>query len=303
MYAFDLLATVAGKLLVGKDNSPSSINLPTKQDQVAIIGGNANEACQDSQEQLELQLYDQAAGKLHCLCSKLVTNRDCDPDDYFKEANRATMGFADIKASSDGSAGLDSDKLGKNEIGYLAEKTAVDSSEYLKSSNYKPEDEIKRKNVVELFECSNAPQDNGTGIYCLGDQVVWDAKPLVQISSDSNARMSFKEEESAPCNIFSQDRDNIALDSKDDDENSSGCTHCSNLNKSFSPAPCMGDRRIRKVLASKYHKVATKWKDKLFPRHGMTTKQDSGATAPVLGCMILANSMALIAISYLQMWI
>ncbi|KAK4763776.1 hypothetical protein SAY87_013214 [Trapa incisa] len=271
MRAFDLLATVAGNLLVGKDTSPSSVNLSTKQDHAAMTGGNSNEECQGPQKQLEPQAYDQEASDIFHVDSKPVTSNG-DPGNYFRDANRAAIGFADVKANSDGPASY---KLEKDEIGHFPENIVVDSSEYLKSSNYKLDDEIERKNVVELLECSYAPQDNGDGIYSLRDQVVWDAKPLVQISSESNIKMSLDEERSAPCDIFSQGKDNVVLDSKDDDENSSGCTHRSNLKKPSSPARCMGDRRIRKVLASKCQKVPTKWKEKLFPRHDVDLASDS----------------------------
>ncbi|KAK4779775.1 hypothetical protein SAY87_015881 [Trapa incisa] len=272
MCAFDLLATVAGKLLGGKDTSSPSINLSTKHDQVATTGGNSNEECRGSQKQLELQPYDQEASEI--VGSKPVTSND-DPGDYFKEAKRAAMGFTDIKVSSDGPAVVASDKLEKNEIGHFPESIAVDSCPNLKSSNYKLDNEINRKNVVELLECSNAPQDNGPGIYSLKDQVVWDAKPLVQISPGSNAKMSLDEEKSGPCDIFSQGKDNAVLDGKDGDKNSSGCTHRSNLKNPSSPAPCMGDRRIRKVLASTCQKVSTKWKEKLFPRHDVDLESDN----------------------------
>lgn len=269
MCAFDLLATVAGKLLVGKDSSPSSINLSTKHDQFAINGGYTKEEFHGPLKQLELQPYDQAASEMRNLSSKPVAN-DGDPDNSFKEAKKAAMGYAEIKASPDG---LASEKLGKGETGYCDEKIAVESAEYLKSSNYKLNDETERKNVVELPDAGNAPHDSGTNVYSFGDQVVWDAKPLVQISADSNANISFKDDkERAPHNIFSQCKDNVALDSKDDDENSSGCSYRSTSKKSFTPAPCMGDRRIRKVLASKYQKVAIKWKEKLFPRNGKLTR-------------------------------
>ncbi|OWM66781.1 hypothetical protein CDL15_Pgr010434 [Punica granatum] len=275
MCAFDLLATVAGKLLVGKDSSPSSSNLSTKQDQCAITVGNIKEEFQAPQKQLELQPYDQGSGDMICLGPKLVPDYH-NPVNSFKEANKDALGCADTIVNSDGSGGLASEKLGKDEMRYFAEKVTLGSVEHGKPSNYNSEDETKRKNVVELLNSGNAPHGTGANMYsAIGDQVVWDAKPLVQISSYSNAKMSFKEtEEPGPRNLFSQVRDNVALDSKDDDENSSGCTHRSTTKNSFKPAPCMGDRRIRKVLASKYWKVATKWKEKLFSRNDVDLKAD-----------------------------
>ncbi|KAI3788069.1 hypothetical protein L2E82_00707 [Cichorium intybus] len=56
-------------------------------------------------------------------------------------------------------------------------------------------------------------------------------------------------------------QDNVNLVVRDDDENSSGVTRP--LNKNFKPPPRIGDRRIRRLLASKYWKAGPELNDEV----------------------------------------
>ncbi|KAJ6408931.1 hypothetical protein OIU84_008600 [Salix udensis] len=94
----------------------------------------------------------------------------------------------------------------------------------------------------------------------LEDPVVLDAKPPALVSSDSRAKVpvcgNHISNSSYPTN-----QDDLHVVCRDDDENSSGCTHPITTKKFFRPAPRIGDRRIRKFLASKCWKVAPRLKD------------------------------------------
>lgn len=57
-------------------------------------------------------------------------------------------------------------------------------------------------------------------------------------------------------------QDNISLGVRDDDENSSGVTRVPNKT-TFKPPPRIGDRRIRRLLASKYWKTTPKLNDEV----------------------------------------
>ncbi|XP_020267619.1 telomere repeat-binding protein 5-like isoform X2 [Asparagus officinalis] len=92
---------------------------------------------------------------------------------------------------------------------------------------------------------------SGPGI--LEDPMDLDAKPPALVSSDSSVKVPISRSSS-----FSKSRDKNELVDGDGDENSSWCTHpCTDAAKAFR-LQRIGDRRIRKLLASKIWKVPPK---------------------------------------------
>ncbi|XP_055962148.1 telomere repeat-binding protein 5 isoform X2 [Mercurialis annua] len=103
----------------------------------------------------------------------------------------------------------------------------------------------------------------------------FDAKKLSDCKLESETKKIIKDEPPKSVKVFNDtvankhvslssyptNRDDVIVDSRDDDENSSGCTHPSTTKKFYRPGPQSGDRRIRKILASKYWKVAPRLKD------------------------------------------
>ncbi|PKA56390.1 Telomere repeat-binding protein 2 [Apostasia shenzhenica] len=84
----------------------------------------------------------------------------------------------------------------------------------------------------------------------LEDQMDLDVKPSGIISSDSSVELFPRVD-----NRGARSRSFHSVRDKDDDENSSGCTNRSTVySKAFKPH-CIGDRRVRKMMASNY------WKD------------------------------------------
>ncbi|XP_062092658.1 telomere repeat-binding protein 4 isoform X2 [Humulus lupulus] len=67
--------------------------------------------------------------------------------------------------------------------------------------------------------------------------------------------------EHVPNASFSRHRNDIKLVGRDDDENCSGHNKSSTKVKAFRPSARIGDRKIRKLLTSKYWKVAPKLRD------------------------------------------
>ncbi|XP_050250506.1 telomere repeat-binding protein 4-like isoform X5 [Quercus robur] len=85
------------------------------------------------------------------------------------------------------------------------------------------------------------------------------------INSDSNVKLPLRQD-SVPNACFPRHRNDIKLGSRDDDENFSRCFKRSTKLKAFRPPTRIADRRIRKLLTSKYWKVAPKLKDCELPR-------------------------------------
>ncbi|KAK6145375.1 hypothetical protein DH2020_022195 [Rehmannia glutinosa] len=66
--------------------------------------------------------------------------------------------------------------------------------------------------------------------------------------------------EPIPDALVQKHLNNVKLGIRDDDDNSYGCNKSSTKIRPFKPQPRMGNRRIRKMLTSKYRKVAPKLK-------------------------------------------
>ncbi|GFY83600.1 TRF-like 9 [Actinidia rufa] len=101
-----------------------------------------------------------------------------------------------------------------------------------------------------------------------------DTFPL--INSDSSVQLP-SHRDSVPNASFPRHRNNVKVGSRDDGENSFGCNRPSSKIKAFSPQPCLGHRRRRKLLTSKYWKVAPKLKDCEF-------SNSDGCMKPISHC-------------------
>ncbi|XP_073036672.1 telomere repeat-binding protein 3-like [Primulina eburnea] len=82
----------------------------------------------------------------------------------------------------------------------------------------------------------------------------------VLINSDSNAQLPLYRDPITGV-FLSNHWNNVKLGNSDDDEYSFGCNKPSTKIRSFRPQPWSGNRRIRKMLTSKYWKPAPKLKD------------------------------------------
>lgn len=85
--------------------------------------------------------------------------------------------------------------------------------------------------------------------------------PAALVSSDSSVKVPLCID-TIPHGPFPRYHDDVKIGNKDDDENSSGCSQPSTVTlKTFRQPPRIGDRRIRKLLASRYWRVAPKLRD------------------------------------------
>lgn len=267
MCAFDLLASVAGKLLLDPESSPSSSNTSSEKDQCTVV----NQDIHDGNKALKVEHYDQRScdrifmvseqvpqghGENHSLKESLLPQSD----DH--------SGFTSVITTSNCSERLGSDKMVngeiKNEMGSFVSKIEVGSSAYRESDNCKLDGEAK----ILVNDTGKVLIGNDTDMCSSEDPVVWDGEPPAIVSSDSSAKAPFCGDHN-PQSSCPASRDDIKVVSRDDDENSSGCTHSNSSTKYFKRAPRIGDRRIRKILASKYWKVSPRLKDETFSNPGM----------------------------------
>eukprot|EP00258_Populus_trichocarpa_P048347 XP_024464366.1 telomere repeat-binding protein 5 isoform X1 [Populus trichocarpa] len=264
MCAFDLLAIVAGKLLLDKESAPSSSDTSADEDQRAVINSAVKNEWQDEEKSLKVEACDQGSADKNIYVSDLshVHRQGCSSKESLVTENGLNLGLASALAKPDCEERSNAEKFGngqsKSEIGTFASKVEGGSSEYIEFGDCKLEAETKRAVKDEPHKSGMVQSSTVANICNLEDPVVLDAKPPALVSSDSSAKVPLC---GNPNSSYPTNQDDVNVVSRDDDENSSGCTHPITTKKFFRPAPRIGDRRIRKILASKYWKVAPRLKD------------------------------------------
>jgi len=271
MCAFDLLAIVAGKLLLDKESAPSSSDTSADEDQHAVINSALKNEWQDEEKSLKVEACDQGSADKNIYVSDLshVHRQGCSSKESLVTENDLNLGLASALAKPDCAERSNAEKFGngqsKSEIGTFASKVEGGPSEYIEFGDCKLEAETKRAVKDEPHKSGMVQSSTVANICSLEDPVVLDAKPPALVSSDSSAKVP-------PCgnpnSSYPTNQDDVNVVSRDDDENSSGCTHPITTKKFFRPAPRIGDRRIRKILASKYWKVAPRLKDATVSNSG-----------------------------------
>ncbi|MBA0807281.1 hypothetical protein Gohar_023095 [Gossypium harknessii] len=265
--AFDLLATVAGTLLLDKESSPASNNAWNAEDQSAVEKNNVKEERQDGDQSLKLET---------CNVSELVPQTN-DPNYSSRESPSLQNGTQfGVTSAITTSERLDSQKLIngkiKNEMGGLAckvetgpfvSRTPGDCVEPVSENKVLTDEELDRTNKASTGEVADKCP--------LEDPLVLDGKPPAVVSSDSSIKApSFGEHD--PFISFPVQQYDVNVVSRDDDEKSSGCTHPSPIREPFRSTPRIGDRRIRKILASRYWKVALRSKNATYSNYDENLK-------------------------------
>lgn len=277
MCAFDLLATVAGKLLIEKESSPTSSSTSSAKDQCPI----GNQDGKDESNALKVEPCGQGSCDRKLFVSEPVSQAH-EVNNGSKESsfpqNVDNSGFTSKLTTSNCSERLVTKNIDhgniKNEIGSLCSQVQEGSSMYRESGGCKLDGEAKT--LVKDKLNSNGDVIIGTGAdMCSSEHpVVFQGKPPALLSSDSSAKAPSCGNHVLQKSLPST-RDDVKIVSRDDDENSSGCTHPSRpRTKHFRQAPRIGDRRIRKILASKYWKVGPKFRDE-------TLSNPDGVSKPI----------------------
>ncbi|XP_057480798.1 telomere repeat-binding protein 5-like [Actinidia eriantha] len=251
--AFDLLATVAGKLLLEGQGSASSSNIQNRKEMCTIVEDSIKKEQQGADKASKIEFCDQGSCGIHHI-SKEFSHAHID----------YCSGLASVITSSDGSDTVDSaDKLvdgkNKNQPGNFASKVEVASSR-CESFDGTIENENKEQIKMELPTTGNASNSTKADMCSLDDPAVRFRKSPALVNLDNSVTLPLGTDH-VHSGSFPACRDDVNLVIRDDDENSSGCTLPSTMKKAFRPSPRIGDRRIRKLLASKYWKVTPKLKD------------------------------------------
>ncbi|KAF5470535.1 hypothetical protein F2P56_011040 [Juglans regia] len=262
MCAFDLLATLAGEILLEKESSPTSSNTSKENDQHACVKNT-----QESEDKLvKIEPSNQGSGDGRVLISETVPQA-YDRKHLSKESpltqNNGHSGFASV-ATTDSSESFVDEKLvnGKNkdDIQSFASKVDFGISGYRDSGDCTLDCESKIMLRDVLHKNGKVSIGTGADMCSLEDPKFWDGKPPALVSSDGKVKVPLCGDH-IPHSSFPAGRDDVKIVSRDDDENSSGCTRPSMTKKSIWPVSRIADRRIKKILASKYWKVSPKLKD------------------------------------------
>ncbi|KAB5520331.1 hypothetical protein DKX38_024650 [Salix brachista] len=265
MCAFDLLAIVAGNLLLDKESAPSSSNTTADKDQCAAVNSNVKYECQDEEKPLKVEACDHgSAARNFFVCGpSQVHGQGCSSKEPLVAQNNLNLRLASALTKSDWAGRSAAEKLGndksKNDIGTFARKVEGVSSEYREFGDCILEVETKRAVKDEPGKFGMVLSSNVAHACSLEDPVVLDAKPPALASLDSSAKVPLCRNH-IPNSSYPTNRDDVNVVSRDDDENS-GCSYPITKKKFFRPAPRIGNRRIRKIMASKYWKVAPRFKD------------------------------------------
>ncbi|KAM0860103.1 hypothetical protein ACQ4PT_046757 [Festuca glaucescens] len=243
MCAFDLLATVAGSLLGDQENSSSVPNIGTAASSYARKRKSVKaEQCDDV-----LPLNSIAGG--NCIVGSAGACASPRQTNICSAENSST----------------------RNETDSVLESLTVEPNMLVKDSLF---DCTKSCNCghglggipgccpgalsleANQLQVKQPIDGDAAALYSLVSSVDLDGRPPALVSSDSSSGIPLCSHDkdhktSGLCHAEVQH----AAD-RDDDENSSGCTHpCTTGNKSYAPH-YTGDNRIRKLFASKFRKAA-----------------------------------------------
>ncbi|KAB2089307.1 hypothetical protein ES319_A03G053100v1 [Gossypium barbadense] len=267
--AFDLLATVAGKLLLDKESTPVFSNTSSAEDPSKVEKNTVKEERWDGSQSSKLEICDQYSNDREFIVSQLVSQTNDLRSCSFRESpslkNDTHFGLTSVVTTSDcsersGVLKLMNGKI-KNETGCLPCK--VETGPFLcgaSGGRIKLEFENKGPIHEELDRTDKLSIREVADTCPLEDPVVVDGKPPLLVSSDSSGKThsyGFNNYLSS----FPGKRDDLKVVSRDDDEKSSRCTYLGPIKKPFRPTPLIGDRRIRKTMTSKYLKVAPRLND------------------------------------------
>ncbi|KAE8727997.1 Telomere repeat-binding protein 5 [Hibiscus syriacus] len=268
--AFDLLATIAGKLLLDKEGIPASSNTSTVDDRSAVEKNTVKEERLDEAQSLKLEPCNQGGTNREFVVSQLVSQTNdlnyssWEPPNL---KNDTRFEFTSVVTTSGCSERLNVLKLMnskiKNEMESLPCK--VETAFMCGTSDGRIKLDSENKGLIrEELNRTDKVSIRKTADMCpLEDPVVLDCKPPDLVSSDSSGKTHSYGLNNYLSSLPAK-RDDVNVVSRDDNEKSSGCTYPGPIKKLFRPAPVIGDRRIKKTLASKYSKLAPRLKEEIL---------------------------------------
>ncbi|KAH6766148.1 TRF-like 2 [Perilla frutescens var. hirtella] len=264
MCAFDLLATVAGKLLLDGE-SPPSANTSSGKERPATVGNSVGKEEKDENKSLEEKSCDRDCYERNFLFTEIVSEAP-NPNSCSNELACTQNDIISRPASGITSSDC-SEKIGSAEqlvnddcklsLGISTPSVDIESSGFRLSANSGSEDESRKDIKLDSANIRNLSISNKVSMCSSGHPEASDRKSSALVCSVDSVKFPFFRDHT-PCGSFPVNRENVKLVTRDDDDNSSECIEPSTRNKAFKPP---GDRRFRKFLAPKHCKITSNVKD------------------------------------------
>lgn len=260
--AFELLASLAGKLLEESESSSASSNASERSDCPRIATDIIAQEQEDGDKRLETECVDRGSCEVSIAASESTaenSDRKCSPNEFPHVENDAILertSFSGCLHNIDGnskSVGFES-KKGYNNFPSKPERGSPVSGESCGVILENGYDQQQKTEGLEYLTEANMCHANDQTDLCMGSPGLISSDKDVNIPSRKNLVSNVS---------LSRHRTDVSLGRRDDDENFSRCYNYkfSNKVKAYRPPPRIVDRRIRKLLTSKYWKVAPKLKD------------------------------------------
>lgn len=264
--AFELLASLARQLLQENESSSASSNA-SGNDHSAVGQDSVEDGQQYDEKPVKKEFLDQGSCEVSAVVSESASqncNQKCllnefslvEDDDVLERTSKKTLGS--------GSSG----KIGGNMKSEICKSHVLKGKFSSKVEGGSPNfGELCFNNMENAFEEpveTKAMETGGLNVAktCISKHPTEQCMkfPPVLTNSDKDVKLPSCRNP-VPNASFSRHRNDIKLGSGDDDDNLSRFNKFSNKLKVYRPVTRMGDRRIRKLLTSKYWKVAPKLKD------------------------------------------
>lgn len=262
--AFELLAAVAGKLLRESESSASSNASQAKVPSCSHMKGIKKETIEENKA-FRSECLDLGSCVESAFIPDLAVqehNFKSTAEDLPHAENDSLLERTSIVTSSEFSRKVDCDlKLGtcNNKIadGNFPCKVTGGSHSLLDLCNGKTENKENRQLGDEMrrsedLTVANAGSEKNPMEKCMNSKLM--------INSDSSVQLSLYRDP-VPSASFPKHRNHVNLGIRDDNDNSFGCHKFSTRIRAFRPQARNGYRRIRRMLASKYWRVAPKLRD------------------------------------------
>ncbi|OVA17848.1 SANT/Myb domain [Macleaya cordata] len=266
MGAFELLATVAGKLLQERETSPALSNESARRTQITVVEDNVKQEQRDEEKSLKVEPCDQVSSHESVVVSEFGLqghDQNNNLQEFARAQNNVVSGPASLIVNCDLS-----EKVGSAEETATGKSRSGNTSSKVKGGSTDNVEYYKGKVEGGIEKVGNLINGTVPDTCSSDDPLESDTKPPALVSSDSSIEVPLLREH-LTCGSFPGCRDDVKLVSRDDEENSSGCTQPSTTPlKASRPPPHIEDRKIRKLLASKYWEVAPKLEGELSNTDG-----------------------------------
>lgn len=268
IYAIELLASIAGKLLQESESSTSS-NASEGNDQPAT-GKDVFKQEQQNEDKpfKEGWVYRGSCGDSSFASEVASPNisRKCTLREFSRANNDDVLERTSIVNKSDCSQKVSGDVkpiISQSQTDFGKNSTEGEGC----SPHFGESYDTSVKYGIERQQEVAGLKTEGANICSSKDSIELSPKSPAATNSNSNVELPMRQDP-VPVAGISSHRNDIKLGSRDDDENFSRCFKPRTKAKACKPLPCIGDRRIRKLLTSKYWKAGPKLKDYELSRSG-----------------------------------